>query len=44
MKDTRLITLIEASQMKKLRAQAKAEKVSVAEVVRRAIFNYLAKK
>jgi hypothetical protein len=41
MKDTRLIALIEAKQMKGLRAAAKREKVSLAEVVRRAISSYL---
>jgi hypothetical protein len=41
MKDTRLIALIEAKQMKALRAAARREKVSLAEVVRRAISAYL---
>jgi hypothetical protein len=41
MKDTRLIALIEASQMKALKASAKRQKVSLAEVVRRAIGEYL---
>jgi len=41
MKDTRLIALIEAGQMKALKAAAKREKVSLAEIVRRAITNYL---
>jgi hypothetical protein len=41
MKDTRLIALIEAKQMRALRAAAKREKVSLAEVVRRAINLYL---
>ncbi len=41
MKDTRLIALIEAKQMKALKAAAKREKVSSGEVVRRAITNYL---
>jgi hypothetical protein len=37
MKDTRLIALIEAKQMKMLKAVAKREKISLAEVVRRAL-------
>ena len=41
MKDTRLIALIEAGQMRRLKAAAKREKVSLAEVVRRAISAYL---
>jgi hypothetical protein len=41
MKDTRLIALIEAGQMRALKAAAKREKVSLAEIVRRAITNYL---
>jgi predicted HicB family RNase H-like nuclease len=41
MKDTRLIALIEAKQMKALKAAANREKVSLAEVVRRAINAYL---
>jgi Ribbon-helix-helix protein, copG family len=41
MKDTRLIALIEAKQMKALKAAAKREKVSLGEVVRRAISSYL---
>jgi hypothetical protein len=41
MKDTRLIALIEAKQMRALRAAAKREKASLAEVVRRAINSYL---
>jgi Ribbon-helix-helix protein, copG family len=41
MKDTRLIALIEAGQMRALKAAAKREKVSLAEVVRRAIDAYL---
>jgi len=36
-KDTRLIALIEAKQMKVLKAVAKREKISLAEVVRRAL-------
>jgi len=40
-KDTRLIALIEASQMRSLKVAAKREKVSLAEVVRRAIGSYL---
>jgi hypothetical protein len=40
-KDTRLIALIEASQMKALKNVAKREKVSSAEIVRRAISRYL---
>jgi hypothetical protein len=41
MKDTRLIALIEAGQMRALKAAAKREKVSLAEIVRRAISSYL---
>ena len=41
MKDTRLIALIEAGQMRALKAEAKREKVSLAEIVRQAITNYL---
>ena len=41
MKDRRLIALIEPKQMKALKAAAKREKVSLAEVVRRAIDAYL---
>jgi hypothetical protein len=41
MKDTRLIALIEAGQMRRLKAAAKREKVSLAEIVRRAIDVYL---
>jgi hypothetical protein len=41
MKDTRLIALIEAKQMNRLKVAAKREKVSLAEVVRRAIDAYL---
>jgi hypothetical protein len=41
MKDTRLIALIEAGQMRALKAAAKREKVSLAEIVRRALTNYL---
>ena len=41
MKDTRLIALIEVGQMKALKAAAKREKSSVAEVVRKAIDAYL---
>jgi hypothetical protein len=41
MKDTRLIALIEGKQMKGLKVAAKREKVSLAEVVRRAIDAYL---
>ena len=41
MKDTRLIALIEAGQMRALKAAAKRENVSLAEVVRRAIGSYL---
>ncbi len=40
-KDTRLIALIERKQMKALKAAAKREKVSLGEVVRRAITKYL---
>jgi metal-responsive CopG/Arc/MetJ family transcriptional regulator len=40
-KDTRLIALIEPNQMRRLRAAAKREKVSSAEIVRRAIDKYL---
>jgi hypothetical protein len=42
-KDTRLIALIEESTMKALLAQSKKLDVSLAEVVRRAIAEYLAK-
>jgi Ribbon-helix-helix protein, copG family len=41
MKDTRLIALIESAQMRALKATAKRDKVSLAEVVRRAISEYL---
>jgi hypothetical protein len=41
MKDTRLIALIESKQMKALKALAKRENISLGEVVRRAITNYL---
>ncbi len=44
MKDTRLIALIEQKQMKALKAAAKREKVSLGEIVRRAISAYLRKK
>jgi predicted HicB family RNase H-like nuclease len=37
MKDTRLVVLVEAKQMKALRAAAKKQKISLGEVVRRAI-------
>jgi predicted HicB family RNase H-like nuclease len=37
MKDTRLVVLVEAKQMKALRAAAKRRKISLGEVVRRAI-------
>jgi hypothetical protein len=37
MKDTRLIALIEAKQMRALKAAAKRAKVSLAEIVRRFI-------
>jgi len=37
MKDTRLIALIERKQMKVLKAAAKRQKISLAEVVRRAL-------
>jgi len=43
-KDTRLIALIESSMMKALEAESKKEKVSIAEIVRRAIAQYLAQK
>jgi Ribbon-helix-helix protein, copG family len=43
-KDTRLIALIETKQMKALKTVAKRQKVSLAEVVRRAINEYLARK
>jgi len=41
MKDTRLIALIEAKQMKALKATAKRKQVSLGEVVRQAIYRYL---
>jgi predicted HicB family RNase H-like nuclease len=41
MKDTRLIALIEPSQMKALKAAAKRQNVSLAEVVRQAIAAHL---
>jgi hypothetical protein len=41
MKDTRLIALIEPGQMRALKAAAKRERVSLAEIVRRAISSYL---
>jgi hypothetical protein len=41
MKDTRLIALIEAKQMKALKATAKRKGVSLGEVVRQAISRYL---
>ena len=41
MKDTRLIALIERKQMKALKAISKREKVSLGEIVRRAISSYL---
>lgn len=41
MKDTRLIALIEPGQMRALKAAARREKVSLAEIVRRAISSYL---
>lgn len=41
MKDTRLIALIEPGQLKRLKAAAKHDKVSMAEVVRRAIAQFL---
>jgi len=40
-KDTRLIALIEQKQMKALKAAAKREKASLAEIVRRAINEFL---
>jgi len=40
-KDTRLIALVEAGQMKALKAVAKREKASLAEIVRRAIDEFL---
>jgi hypothetical protein len=43
MKDQRLIALIEPGQMKALKAAAKREKVSLAEIVRRALSMYLKK-
>jgi len=44
MKDTRLIALIEPSMMKAALAASKKAKVSVAEIVRRALQDYLKKK
>jgi hypothetical protein len=41
MKDTRLVTLIEAKKVKALEVVAKRENSSVAEVVRKAIDAYL---
>jgi len=41
MKDTRLIALVERKQMNALKAAAKRENISLAEVVRRAISKYL---
>jgi hypothetical protein len=41
MKDTRLIALVEARQMKALKAVAKRGNISLGEVVRRAITRYL---
>jgi hypothetical protein len=43
MKDTRLIALIEPSQMRALKALAKRQKTSLAEVVRQALTAHLAK-
>jgi len=43
MKDKRLIALIEPGQMKALKAAAKRGKVSLAEIVRRALAVYLKK-
>jgi len=42
-KDARLIALIEPGQMKALKARSKREKISLAEVVRRALEMYLKK-
>jgi hypothetical protein len=42
-KDTRLIALIEPAQMKALKARSKRDKISLAEVVRRALAMYLKK-
>jgi hypothetical protein len=41
MKDARLIALIEPGQMRALKAAAKRDKVTMAEVVRRAISQFL---
>jgi Ribbon-helix-helix domain len=44
MKDTRLIALVEPSMMKSIVAASRKTKVSVAEIVRRALQEYLKKK
>ena len=44
MKDTRLIALIESTQMKALVARTKREGISIAEGVRRALEMYLKEK
>jgi hypothetical protein len=44
MKDTRLIALVEPSMMKAIVAASKKAKVSVAEIVRRALQEFLSKK
>jgi len=43
MKDQRLIALLEAGQMKALKAVSKRKRVSLAEIVRRALAMYLKK-